>query len=274
MLSKGPLLAVACCCALSIHIGNLFPVVLGFRPASCSAAPSRASVGSISSSRPDRNVRTPTTALSAFFRPNANSDDDDNNYGPAARYIPIDDIMLDHQFITCDPDGDFPCVSTNGDDDEDDRKYSTESLLVVGVPAVSPFLAFFSFEYFAKAYSAFSEMLSSNKWVAVDGGAYQAKIIAPAINGLVVPAIALLFATLTSTTITTLRQRQVDVRKAINMEAGELRAVECLLDAIDEGIVQDQCRDYVSGFHAQTHTSADELESNKTRSGRLFLDAF
>jgi Protein of unknown function (DUF4239) len=71
-------------------------------------------------------------------------------------------------------------------------------------------------------------------------------VLYPLVNGLVVPAVALLFATLTSTTVSTLRQRQVDVRRAINMEAGELRAIECLLDAIPAGPVQDQCRDYVS----------------------------
>lgn len=74
----------------------------------------------------------------------------------------------------------------------------------------------------------------------------QNRLLVPAINGLVIPAVALLFATMTSTTISTLRQRQVDVRRAINMEAGELRSIECLLDAIEEGPVQDQCRDYVS----------------------------
>jgi hypothetical protein len=74
----------------------------------------------------------------------------------------------------------------------------------------------------------------------------QNKLLTPTVNGLVVPAVALLFATLTSTTITTLRQRQVEIRRAINMEAGELRAIECLLDSIVHGPVQDQCREYVS----------------------------
>jgi Protein of unknown function (DUF4239) len=186
-----------------------------------------------SSSRSDQLQRT---ALAVLFGPGKG--DDHYNDGPAAKYIPLDDLLEDHP-ITCDPD--FPC-----DDDDNTKKYSNESLLVIGVPVVAPFLAYLSFEYIAKGYSYFTELLSSNNWIAVDGGAFQAKIIAPAINGLVVPAIALLFATLTSNTITTLRQRQVDVRRAINMEAGELRAIECLLDAIEAGTVQDQCRDYVS----------------------------
>lgn len=166
---------------------------------------------------------------------------------PASAYIPLDDVLLYDQTITCDPD--LPCI---GDDDTSSAT-STSSLtdfwsaLLVVLPIVTPIIAFFTFESCAKAFSNFNDFLSQgNKWVAVDGGAYQARIIAPAINGLVVPAVALLFATLISTTITTLRQRQVEIRRSINMEAGELRAMECLFDAIDPGFIQDQCRSYVS----------------------------
>jgi hypothetical protein len=175
-----------------------------------------------------------------YFRPDKKDD------VPASAYIPLDDVLLYDQPITCDPD--FPCIS----DDDNENFRSSSSLtdlwsnLLVVVPLATPLVAFFTFEICAKAFSNFNEYLSQgNKWVAVDGGAYQARIIAPAINGLVVPAVALLFATLISTTITTLRQRQVEIRRAINMEAGELRAMECLFDAIDPGFTQDQCRSYV-----------------------------
>ena len=166
---------------------------------------------------------------------------------PASVYIPLDDVLLYDQPISCNPD--FPCRS----DDDTENLPSTSGLtnfwshLLVVVPLATPIIAFFTFEICAKAFSNFNDFLSQgNKWVAVDGGAYQARIIAPAINGLVVPAVALLFATLISTTITTLRQRQVEIRRSINMEAGELRAMECLFDAIDPGFIQDQCRSYVS----------------------------
>ena len=171
---------------------------------------------------------------------------DEKDDVPASAYIPLDDVLLYDQPIICDPE--FP--STSNDDTESFTSTSSltdfwSSLLVV-VPLATPLIAFFTFEICAKAFSNFNDFLSQgNKWVAVDGGAYQARIIAPAINGLVVPAVALLFATLISTTITTLRQRQVEIRRAINMEAGELRAMECLFDAIDPGFIQDQCRSYV-----------------------------
>jgi Protein of unknown function (DUF4239) len=190
-----------------------------------------------------------TTLSMALFRSDKNDDNDTkgNQYGPGAAYIPLDDVLMYDQPITCDPD--FPCLDDDDDDVSVTKKAWTDSqkYLLILVPAITPFVAFFSFEWFAEAYNAFTDFLSrNNNWVAVDGGSYQAQIIAPAINGLVVPAVALLFATLISTTITTLRLRQVEIRRAINMEAGELRAMECLVDAIDPGFVQDQCRSYVS----------------------------
>jgi Protein of unknown function (DUF4239) len=172
---------------------------------------------------------------------------DKNNDVHASQYIPLDDVLLYDHPITCDPD--FQCVSEDDTDDVSSAKSYTDfrSFLILVAPIVAPFIAFFTFELCAKLFSSFNDYLSQgNKWAPVDGGAYQARIIAPAINGLVVPAVALLFATLISTTITTLRQRQVEIRRAINMEAGELRAMECLFDAIDPGFVQDQCRSYVS----------------------------
>lgn len=189
------------------------------------------------------------TALSmALFRSDKDGGYDSmgNQYGPGAAYIPLDDVMMYDQPITCDPD--FPCLNDDVDDVSVTKKVVSDfqSSLLILVPTITPFIAFFTFEWVAEAYNTFTDFLSrSNNWVAVDGGSYQAQIIAPAINGLVVPAVALLFATLISTTITTLRLRQVEIRRAINMEAGELRAMECLVDAIDPGFVQDQCRSYV-----------------------------
>jgi hypothetical protein len=178
-------------------------------------------------------ARERSTRILALF--NGDDDEDDfKTYGIGARYIPIDEPTE----VTCDPD--FPCES-----DELFQFPDGDTVVIFGVPLIVPIVSFFTFNQCAKIWSDLYDAISSNNWVAVDGGAYQARIIAPAINGIVMPAVALLFATLTSTTITTLRQRQTDIRNAINMEAGELRAIECLLDSIDEGIVQDQCRDYL-----------------------------
>jgi hypothetical protein len=57
-------------------------------------------------------------------------------------------------------------------------------------------------------------------------------IITPAINGLVVPSMALLFATLMSNTINTLRQRQLQIRTSLNIEANDLRMLSVMIDSL------------------------------------------
>lgn len=62
---------------------------------------------------------------------------------------------------------------------------------VLVVPIVTPIIAFLSYDMLATSFRALVESLSWDRaWVPVDGGAYQAKIITPAINGVVLPAIA------------------------------------------------------------------------------------
>lgn len=165
-----------------------------------------------------------------------------NDIGPTTTEYGTDYIPLD---ITCDPscfhedymDNDVPGYTG----------FDRESLLNFFIPTIAPIIAFFTFDYVAEMYGMVVDILqSSNKFVAVDGGTFQAKILTPAINGLVVPAMALLFATLTSTTISTLRQRQVDVRSHINSEAGELRALECSIESFEaHSLEQDLSRDYL-----------------------------
>jgi hypothetical protein len=113
------------------------------------------------------------------------------------------------------------------------------------IPILSPILAFFTYETVAAVSDDTIHFLAQNTWVAVDGGIYEAKMIAPAINGVVVPAITILFATLLSNTFTTLRQRQQDVRTAINTEAGELRVLSSMVDSFEPKSTQRQCRSYL-----------------------------
>lgn len=100
------------------------------------------------------------------------------------------------------------------------------------LPILMPLVAYTTYEPTAQAFNAVVEVISGNSWVAVDGGQYQATIITPAINGLVVPSIALLFATLTSTTINTLRQRQLQIGTSLNTEANDLRMLSTMIDSL------------------------------------------
>lgn len=55
------------------------------------------------------------------------------------------------------------------------------------------------------------------------GEAFANNLLRPTIIGVVVPVISIALATLVSTTVNVLRQRQVDLRAFINQEVGELR---------------------------------------------------
>jgi hypothetical protein len=152
-----------------------------------------------------------------------------------------------------------------------DAKKSSENswldVLLSSAPVIAPLIAYFSYEFFASLSDLIIEFLSNKNFVAVDGGAYENKIIAPAINGVVIPAIAILFATLISETISALRQRQQDIRATINMEAGELRVLQSMVDAFPTGPAQDRCRSYLIQYtsrliaESQSNVNIDNLEA-------------
>mmetsp|Transcript_19700 Transcript_19700/g.29229 ORF Transcript_19700/g.29229 Transcript_19700/m.29229 type:complete len:418 (-) Transcript_19700:39-1292(-) len=113
-------------------------------------------------------------------------------------------------------------------------------------PIIIPVFAYISYENIATTSALLMDVLNEKKnWVSVDGGAYEAKIITPAINGVVISSIAILFGTLISETITTLRQRQQDIRTAIHQEAGELRVLQAMVDSFPNQNHQQRARSYL-----------------------------
>ncbi|KAL7551872.1 hypothetical protein ACHAWF_015090 [Thalassiosira exigua] len=115
------------------------------------------------------------------------------------------------------------------------------------LPFVMPLVAYSTYEPTAKIFEKVVEYISNNNWVAVDGGQYQANIITPAINGLIVPSIALLFATMMSNTINTLRQRQLQIRTNLNTEANDLRMLSTMVDSLPTELREIKChlREYL-----------------------------
>ena len=97
------------------------------------------------------------------------------------------------------------------------------------IPIFLPIVAYIAYDPTAVLFASIIDLLKSDSWVAVDGGAYQAKIIAPVINGVVVSAISLLFAILIGQTISTLRRRQNDIQLSITMEATRLLQLQTIL---------------------------------------------
>ena len=105
--------------------------------------------------------------------------------------------------------------------------------LILATPILAPLAAFFAYPSVASLYRVVLKLLDFDRaWVPVDGQAYQISILTPTIIGIVVPTITILFATLVSVTVSTLRQRQLDIRSSLNLEAVDLRRLESSLTYI------------------------------------------
>lgn len=103
---------------------------------------------------------------------------------------------------------------------EDEGRVNQDSyfLLAAFLPA---FLAFGLWGKISVALALFVEsvgVVDSAEWMV-----FADTLLRPTIIGVVVPVISIALATLVSTTVNVLRQRQVDLRAFINEEAGELR---------------------------------------------------
>jgi hypothetical protein len=121
------------------------------------------------------------------------------------------------------------------------------------LPFLMPIIAYSTYESTARSFNRLVEFISDNNWIAVDGGQYQAEIITPAINGLVVPSLALLFATLMNNTINTLRQRQLQIRTSLNTEANDLRMLLTILDSLPIQLqsVKNHLREYLIQYSSR-----------------------
>ena len=100
------------------------------------------------------------------------------------------------------------------------------------LPFLTPFVGFISWDTLSQLTHDSVILLGQQNWVAVDGGQYSASILAPAINGIVVPTISIALATLVAGTIAALRERQAIILSCINKEACALRMLCCTLDRL------------------------------------------
>jgi len=166
----------------------------------------------------------------------------------------LDDLPGTDAGQSCFVSSTSPSIITNNDNNSDDdndnnknNNLSSLDLTLRYLPFIMPIVAYSSYESTARVFDRMVEFISNNNWIAVDGGQYQAEIITPAINGLVVPSLALLFATLVNNTINTLRQRQLQIRTSLNTEANDLRVLATILDSlpIELNKVKNHLREYL-----------------------------
>lgn len=129
------------------------------------------------------------------------------------------------------------------------------------IPFIAPVVAFMTYDEVAKTFSYVVELVANTNWKAADGRLFQIQTITPAINGIVVPSVSILFATLSGTTISTLRQRQLDIRTCLNMEANEIRALQAMVDSYPSSTIESSQQ--ISSNKKTTTSSKPSSESEE-----------
>ena len=149
-------------------------------------------------------------------------------------------MAMHHQTFKIINHGSTPCIKLcllaynkdNADvDDYEDTAISSASFdLWLIIPIILPFAAYNTFDSVQASYSAFYNLLASgSNFQVVDGGALQARIISPILNGIVLPTSSLLFSTLVSNTVGTLRNRLNVVKECLTQEAGDVQKIMLLM---------------------------------------------
>lgn len=129
----------------------------------------------------------------------------------------IDDVRRARSLVRRDRLARWRDAAARGEEEVRDRQDNT-FLMAAYLPAL---LAFFSWENISYALSSFLDMFGAVK--SADANQFRNSLLTPTITGVVVPVIAIALASLISTTVNVLRERQVDLRSYVNKEACELR---------------------------------------------------
>ena len=127
------------------------------------------------------------------------------------------------------------CMLPSEEKDEDDevltflgQSFSGSPLVVAqdlvlnALPVIVPVAAFNGYDEVLSFVTWLIDIGPGN-WLAVDGGKEQVSLLQPPINGVILPAISIALGTLSATTISSLRDRQITLRECLHKEA-------CLLD--------------------------------------------
>lgn len=155
-------------------------------------------------------------------------------------------------------------------------------LTLTAGPIAAPIVAFMSYEAVARETRQAIEFFGQrNAWFSADGNSYEIEILAPTINGVVMPAIAIALGTLAATTISTLRERQLDVRERLNNELCDVELLRAALNALDDddftvpgassALATQLLRDYVARliFESKPGTETDLYEARQIADNEL-----
>lgn len=149
-------------------------------------------------------------------------------------------------------------------------------------PIVTPIAAYLAYETIARETRGLIDTIGQRQaWFSADGNAYEIEILAPLINGVVMPAIAIALGTTAATTISTLRERQLAVRGFFNNElcgleslraaVKSLRQEDFLVSGTGPARAIELLRDYVARLilESKPGTTAEEVEMRRIADNEL-----
>lgn len=103
-------------------------------------------------------------------------------------------------------------------------------VLLTALPIVLPLLAFATYDNIVVFFH--SALSFTRTWYSVDGGASEAALITPVINGVVQPAVSIVLGTLVASTLNALRNRQISIRASLNKEASDIRLLDASINTM------------------------------------------
>lgn len=149
--------------------------------------------------------------------------------------VVVSPVMEDHCFVCYDEEfEDTDDVDENAPvwyKEEPGWSPVFDAMLIV-MPFLSPVLAFFAFDSTIVFFHASLDWIANLKWVPVDGGASRAASLLPVMNGNVLPSVSFALGTLTATTISGLRSRQISLRTSLNTEACIIRSLHSNFESL------------------------------------------
>jgi len=119
-----------------------------------------------------------------------------------------------------------------------EREEAVINAILLTAPILLPVIGGLSFEANLNFVHAFLEFLANSNWVQVDGGLSRTAALLPVLTGIVLPCVSFALGTLTATTVSTLRARQVQLRSELNQEACLVRS---LLSATEAMFPAEHC---------------------------------
>lgn len=123
--------------------------------------------------------------------------------------------------------------------------HSVSGFLLASLPIIIPIAAFDTFEYTSNAFQQLLTILSDGS----EGITCNVEEVSIVANGIVVTSIALLFATMASVTVSSLRERLRELRIHLNNEASILQELVYFIDSMSiPSSTRKTCMNYVETY--------------------------